>query len=315
MDKIEKKSKKKVVVVLKNRSKKLRPKSNDKGKIMYHQKGGVDVDVKVTLYSNYKLKKTITGGSSVDVSPGEILKSLHKKNVTTDYVLTDIDDFFAKCITFLTDDDFATLYLKSNFSITYPTQVTSIKTSADTLLHFKSLILLEMCKRLLDEFIYNKLKINDTESFTDSTSIFKQLVSAMDDGKLSKKIFTLLQTITYNLFENFLRNPENSKQIFQEKYPYGLILFNYLIDNINKTTEPEINNIDMSIKKFNDSSINIDFKPGTFFDIKKGTKDDFYTYITTLSTRLSEINKKFNYNYEEKDDLYDFLKLKESDFV
>jgi len=153
MDKIEKKSKKKVVVVLKNRSKKLRPKSNDKGKIMYHQKGGADFTV--TLYSNYEFPPLNTGGDpqKVDLVLSAFNINVQGDNDTGNTDIQKLDIFFNKCQMFLTNDDFATLYLKSNFTInagdTSSPKITNINTSADTLLNFQSLILLEMCRRLL----------------------------------------------------------------------------------------------------------------------------------------------------------------------
>ena len=55
MERTDKKSKKKLLVVLKNRSKKLRPRTNEKTEkreLEYIQKGGATYTV--TLYSNYE---------------------------------------------------------------------------------------------------------------------------------------------------------------------------------------------------------------------------------------------------------------------
>jgi hypothetical protein len=306
MDKIEKKSKKKVVVVLKNKSKKLRPKSNDKGKIMYHQKGGDDDNFVVASYSNYKFP--------TDKLVSKRLEELNLDSDENKYDLEQINKFFDKCLKFLTDDDFATLYLKSNFQITDPnTSEKSIKTSADTLLHFKSLILLEMCRRLLDNVInpnaiFTK-KTNDTTQLTFNT--LGPAFDAIED--LEDNLKYLIAMFTYKGFYNKIidggNEDDNIKEfsmlIDDKRVPCCLYILNYLINEF--TTENkalvEIGQIQKKASSPGDSDLFI--AKHHFVKLADGNdtakETEFNTrlaFVSALKPALELINKKFTYTYD-----------------
>jgi len=322
----KKKSKTKLVVVLKNRSKKLRP-CKEKKEIEYIQKGGANYDV--TLYSNY----TFLDGTSVD----DKLKTLNgNRNDNND--LTNIDSFFSKCVKFLTDDDFATFYLKSNFTVNDGTNDTKINTSAETLLNFQSLILLEMCLILFSDNHEGSISPNgkliensDTPSYFANTQIvLARLTTGNDlDPKISENNVNLLYVFTYRLFKHFIDQDDDNKTYkknissqMEDSIPFTLILLNYIINeftNENREMVEQIDNKDGKQKlKVGENFISYKM-PST--DNIGNIVDDKPKHFKAIVTRLLKyktdyvdvINKKFNYTYEQtkaNDALNNFFSIK-----
>ncbi len=287
IDRTEKKSKKKLVVVLKNRSKKLRPRK-EKKEIEYIQKGGADYTV--TLYSNYEF----TVGATKTVA--DKLQELNIKNDRPVYNLTNIDEFFAKCVKFLTDEDFATLYLKSNFDINEGTNNTKINTSADTLLHFKSLILYELCARitnLIQGGPVRKLSNTDNDEVPFLVSVFSQ---TEPDEKLKDLI------IDFNVSDYFFEKKELLKKVSISVDKVNEVVFPaslYLLNLIVKEKEKKLHTFDLD--KYLPQVERINNKFGYTYDFQQAANFLLALFEATLKRPVVQLAYDFDNDESDSD--------------
>jgi hypothetical protein len=314
MERTDKKSKKKLLIVLKNRSKKLRPRTNDKTEkreLEYIQKGGANYNV--VLHSNY----------AFPTAPNDVNAKLTNLDLKASgppihpFALDNIDDFFAKCTKFLTSDEFDTLYLKSKFVITDPTDrsTKTINTSADTLLNFQSLILLEMCISITSEINngndLDKFKKNTTAAPPDD--LFVNLDDAIQGIKeLSDNLKCLIAVFTYNFFYNKTQDKDEKKKIsnkIDEKgVPYCLHILNYLVNEF-KSENIKLVETDAFLKKDDNVTYSVILIEKNKFVSLQGADDaalkrNFETKLTFLAShadKVDSINKKFKYEYNLED--------------
>ncbi len=294
-----------------NKSKKILKSNHHKSKKRpirrnYHtyiktQHGGAET-YDITLYSNYTFPDTKDVATKLD----DIYKNDGGKT-------TEMGKKLFKFINFLTNPEFETLYLKSNFTITNTTKLetTHIHTDTNTFLNFQSLILLEMCYELFYFINKDRLMIKNAttgEYFNDYNTIYKIIKEALQNSfKIEKAILLLLFPYKF-----FLLAIEDTSKEFKKKYsmlyhnklPYGLILLNFLFNEFNEKNKKDIetfktklynpdieNNIDINIGNNNF----ISFKAGQTFNIVKSKLDTLY------NTYVVDINKKFNYLYDKEE--------------
>jgi hypothetical protein len=280
-----------------NKTKKLPIKKKYNTYVKKQHGGGDTYDI--TLYSNYSFPYTTNVAAKLD----DIYKNDGSKK-------TELGKKLFRYTNLLTNPEFETLYLKSNFTITNTTttEVSHINTNQNAFLNFQSLILLELCYYVFNYINYDRLvglSLHDREKKNeqDYEKFVKKFKYSFDLNEISTEKLLLLLLFPLKIF---LYNMENTTKEIKKKYsityhekkPLGLYLINYLL---NEFTERNIKifEIKFTIPESTNKDIEINIPGTNFISYKTGAN---FNTIKELLDKIKElyindINQKFNYVY------------------
>ncbi len=282
-----------------NKSKKL-PIKKKHNTYIKNQKGGTNT-YNITLFSNYTFHDT----KNVNDKINDIYKNDGGKT-------TPMGKFMFKCTNFLINPDFETLYIKSNFEInnTSTNVVSRIITNQNTFSNFQSLILLEICYKLFNFINKDRILIKEDKEgkknfFHDYQSTFRVIKKGFlnDIINLENACLFLVFPYKFLLFTMEDTNKELNKKkysmLYNNKIPFGLVLLNYLFNNFNEQIKDIIEKINVNIYDGN-NNYKINIGVNNFISLPEGeTFANIKSKLDTIyNTYIIDINKKFNYSYD-----------------